>query len=179
MSRRSELMIVFVLVIDVACGTSRAAAQSYTYPRVAAIDQHQMGENVEIQLPRSAAPDSISRDALFFTPVKDSKDWDAGAAGSPVVSNPCRFFAPKEQSQMKGLPPIFLFAVVAANWSDGMFGDAFLRTVPGAQREQFVADVEREARRTLFRDSQWVMDYRRLRIAASRTSGSKSHQAHL
>lgn len=64
------------------------------------------------------------------------------------------------------------------NWIE-MFGDAFLRTVSGAQREQFVADVEREARRTLFSDSQWVMDYRRLRIAATRTSGPKSHEAHL
>jgi hypothetical protein len=25
---------------------------------------------------------------MFFTPVKDSKDWGAGAAGSPVVSSP-------------------------------------------------------------------------------------------
>lgn len=64
------------------------------------------------------------------------------------------------------------------NWIE-MFGDTFLRTVSGAQREQFAADVEREARPTLFRDSQWVMDYRRLPIAASRTSGPKSHEAHL
>ncbi len=52
-----------------------------------------------------------------------------------------------------------------------MFGNAFLPTASGAQREQFVAEVEREARSTLFRDSHWVMDYRRLRIAAKRTAG--------
>jgi hypothetical protein len=56
------------------------------------------------------------------------------------------------------------------NWIE-MFGDAFLQTVSGSQREQFVAEVEREARPTMFRDSQWVMDYRRLHIAATRTSG--------
>ena len=44
--------------------------------------------------------------------VKDGKDWGAGAAGSPVVSGPYWFFSPKEQSQMKGLPPILVFAVV-------------------------------------------------------------------
>jgi trans-aconitate methyltransferase len=64
------------------------------------------------------------------------------------------------------------------NWIE-MFGDAFLSTVSGDQRDQFVADVEREARPTLFRNSQWVMDYRRLRIAATRTSVPKSHEAHL
>ncbi len=57
------------------------------------------------------------------------------------------------------------------NWIE-MFGDAFLQTVSGSsQRERFVAEVEREARPTLFRDSQWVMDYRRLRIAATCISG--------
>jgi SAM-dependent methyltransferase len=56
------------------------------------------------------------------------------------------------------------------NWIE-MFGDAFLQTLSGSQREQFVTDVERESRPTLFRDSQWVMDYRRLRIAATRISG--------
>jgi SAM-dependent methyltransferase len=56
------------------------------------------------------------------------------------------------------------------NWIE-MFGDVFLETVSGSQREQFVADVEREARPTLFRGSQWIMDYRRLRISATRISG--------
>ena len=236
MSRRSELTIVFVLIINIACGVSRAAAQSDTYPPLAAIDQYLMEKNAEIQLARSAAPDSISRDAtvlvlgrqgyetavegkngficmvergwmatfdspefwnpkvkgadclnpqaarsilpiaylrsrmvmagrskaeivsaikaafenkqlpnlesgamaymmskssyltdegdhngphlMFFTPVIDGKDWGAFAQGSPVVFTPL-FFTPKEQSQMKGLPPILVFAVVLTNWSDG------------------------------------------------------------
>lgn len=237
MSRRSELTIVLVLFITIACGMSRAAAQPDTYPRMAAIDQYLMEKNAEIQLARSAAPDSVSRDAailvlgrqgyetaveskngfvcmvergwmgtfdwpdfwnpkvrgavclnpqaarsilpiaylrtrlvmagrskaeivsaieaafenqhlpklesgamaymmsksayltdegdhngphlMFYTLVKDSKDWGSGAAGSPVVSSPYWFFSPKEPSQMKGLPPILVFAVVVTNWSDG------------------------------------------------------------
>ncbi len=51
------------------------------------------------------------------------------------------------------------------NWMD-MFGGTFLGTLSDAQREQFKATVECEARPTLFRDSQWIMDYRRLRIVA-------------
>jgi hypothetical protein len=47
---------------------------------------------------------------MFFTPVKDRKDWGSGAVGSPVVSSPCSFISPKGQSQMKGLPPILDFA---------------------------------------------------------------------
>jgi hypothetical protein len=63
-SRRSELTIVFVLVIiiNIACGESRAAAPSDPYPRMPAIDQYLMEKNAEIRLARSAAPDSISRD---------------------------------------------------------------------------------------------------------------------
>ena len=49
MSRRSELTIVFVLVINIACGMSRAAAQSDTYPRMAAIDQYLMEKNVSLE----------------------------------------------------------------------------------------------------------------------------------
>src|SRR5262249_33421260 len=55
---------------------------------------------------------------MFFTPVIDSRDWGVGAQGSPVVFTPL-FFSPHEQSQMKGLPPILVFAVVLTNWSDG------------------------------------------------------------
>ena len=42
MSRRSELTIVFVLVINIACGMARAAAQSNKYPRMVAIDRYLM-----------------------------------------------------------------------------------------------------------------------------------------
>lgn len=237
MSGKSELAIVLVLVIQIAGGMSTAAAQSDQYPKMAAIDQYLMGRDAEIQLARSAAPDSISRDAtilvlgrqgyetavegkngfvcmvergwmgtfewpefwnpkvrgadclnpqaarsilpiaelrtrlvmaghseaeivsaikaafekkqlpklepgamaymmsksayltdegdhngphlMFFTPVEDAKDWGSGAAGSPVVSSPYWFRSPKDQSQMEGLPPILVFAVIVGHWSDG------------------------------------------------------------
>ena len=72
------------------------------------------------------AGDHNAPHVMFFTALKDGKDWGAGVAGSPLVSGPHWFFSPKEQSelgsamlraQMKRLPPI-LFAVVVTNWSD-------------------------------------------------------------
>src|SRR5258708_2392572 len=56
---------------------------------------------------------------MFFTALKDGKDWGAGASGSPVVSGPYWFLSSKEPSQAKGLPPILVFAVEVAKWSDG------------------------------------------------------------
>lgn len=56
---------------------------------------------------------------MFYAPVKDGKDWGSGAAGSPVMSAPYWFFSSKEPSQMKGLPPILVFLVGVADWSDG------------------------------------------------------------
>jgi hypothetical protein len=56
---------------------------------------------------------------MFFTAVEDSKDWGSGAVGSPVVSSPYWFRSPKDPSEMKGLPPILVFAVMVADWSDG------------------------------------------------------------
>ena len=225
------------LVIAISCGVSSAAAQTDPYPKMAPVDQYLMDKNAEIQLARSAAPDSISRDAtilvlgrqgyetavegkngfvcmvgrgwagmfdwpefwnpkvraadcmnpqaarsivpiislrarmvmaghskdeivsalktayekkqlpsletgamdymmskssyltdedghnmphlMFDTPLRDGKDWGSGAAGSPVMSAPYWFIAPKEPSQAKGLPPILVFLVPVATWSDG------------------------------------------------------------
>ena len=56
---------------------------------------------------------------MFYTLVKDGNDWGSGAEGSPVMSSPYWFFSPKEQPQMKGLPPILVFLVGVTNWSDG------------------------------------------------------------
>jgi hypothetical protein len=56
---------------------------------------------------------------MFFTALKDGKNWGAGASGSPVVSSPYWFLSSKEPSQAKGLPPILVFAVEVAKWSDG------------------------------------------------------------
>src|SRR5580704_3585312 len=237
MSRESGLTIGFALVIAMGCGVSNAAAQTDKYPKMAPIDQYLMEKHAEIQLARSAAPDSISRDAtilvlgqqgyetavqgkngfvclvgrswgaafdwdefwnpnvraadclnpqaarsilpifylrarmvmagrspeetvsavkaafenkqlpplesdamdymmskssyltdqgphnmphvMFYTLVKDGKDWGSGAEGSPVMSAPYWFFSPQEPSQMKGLPPILVFLVGVTNWSDG------------------------------------------------------------
>ncbi len=226
-----------VLAISIGFLVPNATAQSDPYPKMAPVDQYLMEKNAEIQLARSAAPDSISRDAtilvlgrqgyetavegkngfvcmvgrgwvgmfdwpefwspkvraadclnpqaarsivpimslrarmvmagrskaeivsalktayekkqlpslesgsmdymmskssyltdqgehngphlMFYTPLKDAKDWGSGAADSPVMSAPYWFFSSKEPSQMKGLPPILVFLVGVADWSDG------------------------------------------------------------
>jgi len=56
---------------------------------------------------------------MFFTSLEDGKDWGAGVSGSPVFAGPYWFVAPKNRPQAKGLPPILVFAVAVANWSDG------------------------------------------------------------
>ena len=66
MSRVSELTIGLALVVAMGCGVSNAGAQSDKYPKMAAVDQYLMEKNAEIQLARSAAPDSISRDATIL-----------------------------------------------------------------------------------------------------------------
>src|SRR5215510_12097625 len=66
MLRKSLLKIIFVLVINIACGVPNAVAQSDQYPKMAPIDQYLMEKTAEIQLARSAAPDSISHDATVL-----------------------------------------------------------------------------------------------------------------
>ena len=56
---------------------------------------------------------------MFFAPFKGGSDWGSGAAGSPVMSAPYWFLSPEEPSQAKGLPPILVFLVPVATWSDG------------------------------------------------------------
>ena len=56
---------------------------------------------------------------MFYTLVRDGKDWGSGAEHSPVLSSPLWFFAPQDQSQTKGLPPILVFLIAVTNWSDG------------------------------------------------------------
>ena len=62
--------IGFALMISigaVCCGVpNAAAAQTDKYPSMAAIGEYLMEKNAEIQLARSAAPDSISRDATIL-----------------------------------------------------------------------------------------------------------------
>src|SRR5215470_2806515 len=234
---RTIRIIAPVLAISIGFFVPNAAAQSDPYPKMSPVDQYLMEKNAEIQLARSAAPDSISRDAtvlvlgrqgyetavegksgfvcivergwmaafdwpefwnlkvraadclnpqaarsilpiaflrsrmvmagrskaeilsaikaafenrqlqdlesgamaymmsksayltdegehnaphvMFYALLKDSEDWGSGAAGSPVMSAPYWFFSSKEPSQMKGLPPILVFLVGVADWSDG------------------------------------------------------------
>ncbi|HEY6328956.1 MAG TPA: hypothetical protein VI756_06435, partial [Blastocatellia bacterium] len=66
MRRDSRLMIGFALLIAIGCGASNAAAQTDRDPKMAPIDEYLMEKEAEIQLARSAAPDSISRDATIL-----------------------------------------------------------------------------------------------------------------
>jgi hypothetical protein len=65
------------------------------------------------------AGDHNASHVMFFTALKDGKDWGAGASGSPVFAGPYWFLSSKEPSQTQGLPPILVFAVEVAKWSDG------------------------------------------------------------
>ena len=47
-----------------------------------------------------------------------------------------------------------------------MFGSAMTGKLPKEERERLVEEIERQARGKLFKDGQWVLDYRRLRIMA-------------
>jgi trans-aconitate methyltransferase len=50
-----------------------------------------------------------------------------------------------------------------------MFGSAITETLPKDMKEKLWEKVQREARTSLFRDGRWVLDYRRLRVAARKT----------
>ncbi|MEP6574020.1 MAG: hypothetical protein ABJD11_15055 [Gemmatimonadota bacterium] len=56
---------------------------------------------------------------MFLIASIDAKDWGSNTAGSPVMSAPYWFFLSNEPSQIKGLPPILVFLVGVATWSDG------------------------------------------------------------
>ena len=56
---------------------------------------------------------------MFDTQVKDAKDWGANLEGSPVMASPYWFFAPEKHAETKDLPPILVFLVGTAQWSDG------------------------------------------------------------
>jgi hypothetical protein len=54
------------------------------------------------------------------------------------------------------------------NWVR-MFGDHWLSRVPSEQHDDFFGRVEDIARPTLYRDTVWYADYRRLRVVAAKT----------
>jgi hypothetical protein len=55
-----------VLAISIGFLVPNATAQSDPHPKMSPVDQYLMEKNAEIQLARSAAPDSISRDATIL-----------------------------------------------------------------------------------------------------------------
>jgi hypothetical protein len=65
-TERTIWIMAPVLAISIGFLVPKAAAQSDTYPKMAPVEQYLMGKNAEIQLARSAAPDSISRDATIL-----------------------------------------------------------------------------------------------------------------
>lgn len=63
---KTNWIVVQVLAISIGFLVPNAAAQSDPYSKMAPVDQYLMERNAEIQLARSAAPDSISRDATIL-----------------------------------------------------------------------------------------------------------------
>lgn len=55
---------------------------------------------------------------MFYTQVS-SADWGANLEGSPIMASPFWYFAPKDDAQMQGLPPIVVFLLGTPTWSDG------------------------------------------------------------
>jgi hypothetical protein len=59
-------IIAPVLATIISFIVPNAAAQSDPYPKLAPVGEYLMDKSAEIQLARSAAPDSISRDATIL-----------------------------------------------------------------------------------------------------------------
>lgn len=56
---------------------------------------------------------------MFYIPRADAAVWGADLPGSPVGSGPYWFTSEKMSQAYKGLPPIRIFTVSVAKWSDG------------------------------------------------------------
>ncbi len=56
---------------------------------------------------------------MFYLPVADTAIWGADLPGSPVGSGPYWFSSEKMSQAFKGFPPIHVFVVYVATWSDG------------------------------------------------------------
>jgi hypothetical protein len=132
LAARSILPIADLRTKMVLAGNSKAEIVSALK---AAFDKKQLpaleSGNMVYMMSKSAylydAGDHNGPHLMFFTALEDGKDWGAFAAGSPVVSGSYWFLSSsetvkesgKEPSQVKGLPPILVFAVEVAKWSDG------------------------------------------------------------
>jgi len=66
MRKRTNGITALVLAVGIWFAASKAAAQTDKYPKMASVGEYLMDKNAEIQLARSAAPDSISRDATIL-----------------------------------------------------------------------------------------------------------------
>jgi trans-aconitate methyltransferase len=59
------------------------------------------------------------------------------------------------------------------NWFD-MFGASFVQNLPDDQKSALRDEIETQARPKLFQSDKWVMDYRRLRLVARKSSTPSS-----
>jgi hypothetical protein len=67
------------LAVAIACGATVAVSQAAAYPAMAPVDQYLMDRDAEIRLARSAAPESISRDATVL--VLGRQGYEVAAPG--------------------------------------------------------------------------------------------------
>lgn len=56
---------------------------------------------------------------MFYVPLKDGTTWGANADGSPVFGGNYWYFAPEHQALAAEFPPLSVFLVGVATWSDG------------------------------------------------------------
>ena len=56
---------------------------------------------------------------MFYEPTSDYAIWGADQSNSPVISVNYWYLSADTYPQLKSFPPIRIFAVVVANWSDG------------------------------------------------------------
>ncbi|HZC25089.1 MAG TPA: hypothetical protein VE866_17265 [Candidatus Binatia bacterium] len=56
---------------------------------------------------------------MFYEPISDDMTWGANQSNSPVISVNYWHLSADTYPQLKSFPPIRIFAVVVANWSDG------------------------------------------------------------
>ena len=61
--KRDRILVIAFTIVMALLASRPAAAQSAAYPKMAPIEQYLMDRTVEITLARTAAPESISRDA--------------------------------------------------------------------------------------------------------------------
>jgi hypothetical protein len=121
---RSILPIAFLRSMMVMAGRSKAEILSaiktaYEKKQLPDLESGAMDYMMSKSAYLTDEDDHNAPHLMFYSANEDAKDWGSGAAGSPVVSAPYWFFSSKEPSQMKGLPPILVFLVVVADWSDG------------------------------------------------------------